>query len=143
MWVGTVGGLQYLDIGGNPAQSKPQVLQAGLGAQASVPGKLHTVSGIRATVRALLESSDGTLWIGTIGDGVWTLRGAMLTRVSGQGLLPSETVLNLFEDDRRQIWIGTQAGLVRLNRTPMSVVPLPEVGDPDFETISGDAHGDV
>lgn len=135
LWVGTVGGLQYLD-----------------------KGQFHAVAGIRATVRTLLEASDGTLWIGTIGDGVWTLhpseqrthsgepglRGwGKLTRVSGQGLLPSETVLCLFEDDQRQIWIGTQAGLVRLNRTPVRVVPLPEGGDPDYETISGDEHGTV
>jgi signal transduction histidine kinase/ligand-binding sensor domain-containing protein len=124
LWVGTVGGLQYLE-----------------------KGQFHTVDGIRATVRTLLEASDGTLWIGTIGDGVWKLqpgeRGDKLTQVSGQGLLPSETVLYLFEDDQRQIWIGTQAGLVRLNGTPVRVVTLPEGGDPDFETISGDERGDV
>jgi ligand-binding sensor domain-containing protein/signal transduction histidine kinase len=128
LWVGTVGGLQYLER-----------------------GQFHTVSGIRATVRTLLEASDGTLWIGTIGNGVWTLKPGVgpdkltdtLTQVSGQGLLPSETVLYLFEDDQRQIWIGTQAGLVRLNRTPVRVVALPESGDPDFETISGDDRGNV
>lgn len=123
LWVGTVGGLQYLE-----------------------KGKFHTVAGIRATVRTLLESSDGTLWIGTIGNGVWTLHPGSsdtLRRISGQGLLPSETVLYLFEDDQRQIWIGTQAGLVRLNKTPVRVVALPESGDPDFGTISGDEHGDV
>jgi signal transduction histidine kinase/ligand-binding sensor domain-containing protein len=124
LWVGTVGGLQYLE-----------------------KGQFHTVAGIRATVRTLLEASDGMLWIGTIGDGVWTLRhgthGDNLARMSGQGLLPSETVLYLLEDDQRQIWIGTQAGLVRLNRTPVGVVKLPEGGDPDYETISGDQRGDV
>ena len=124
LWIGTVGGLQYLD-----------------------KGQFHAVAGIRATVRTLLEDSDGKLWIGTIGDGVWTLRRGphddKLERMSGQGLLPSETVLYLFEDSQRQIWIGTQAGLVRLNRTPVRVVKLPEGGDPDYETISGDRRGDV
>jgi ligand-binding sensor domain-containing protein/signal transduction histidine kinase len=122
--VGTVGGLQYL-----------------------ANGRFHTMPGIRATVRTLLQASDGTLWIGTIGDGVWTLRtgptGDRLTQMSGQGLLPSQTVLYLFEDKQAQIWIGTQAGLVRLNRTPVRVVKLPEGGDPDYETISGDDRGDV
>jgi ligand-binding sensor domain-containing protein len=138
LWVGTVGGLQFFEN-----------------------GKFHAMAEIHATVRSLLQATDGTLWIGTIGDGVWTLvpadlkalaadrrvkRDAQqdhLTRLSGQGLLPSETVLYLFEDDQRQIWIGTQAGLVRLNRTPVRVVALPEGGDPDFETISGDQSGDV
>jgi ligand-binding sensor domain-containing protein/signal transduction histidine kinase len=120
LWIGTVGGLQYLEN-----------------------GRFHTVASIRATVRTLLEASDGTLWIGTIGNGVWTLRGDTLTHISEQGLLPSETVLYLFEDTQRQIWIGTQAGLVRLNKTPVRVIALPEGGDPDFETISGDEHGNV
>jgi ligand-binding sensor domain-containing protein/signal transduction histidine kinase len=120
LWIGTVGGLQYLER-----------------------GRFHTVASIRATVRTLLEASDGTLWIGTIGNGVWTLRGDKLTHISEQGLLPSETVLYLFEDTQRQIWIGTQAGLVRLNKTPVRVIALPEGGDPDFETISGDDRGNV
>jgi ligand-binding sensor domain-containing protein/signal transduction histidine kinase len=124
VWVGTVGGLQYLDY-----------------------GQFHSVPGIHATVRTLLEATDGTLWIGTIGNGVWTLKPGQgadtLAQMSGNGLLPSETVLYLFEDDQRQIWIGTQAGLVRLNRTPVRVVTLPESGDPDFETISGDDRGNV
>ena len=120
VWVGTVGGLQRL-----------------------VDGQFRTVPGIHATVRTLLQTSDGTLWIGTIGEGLWTYRAGQLTRVSGPGILPSDTVLSIFEDDQRQIWIGTQAGLVRLNRTMVSLVPLPEEGDPDFETISGDDMGDL
>jgi ligand-binding sensor domain-containing protein/signal transduction histidine kinase len=120
LWVGTVGGLQRLEH-----------------------GRFRTVPGIHATVRSLLQTSDGTLWIGTIGDGLWTFRDGRLTRVSRPGFLPSDTVLSIFEDDQGQIWIGTQAGLVRLNKTMVSLVPLPEGGDPDFETISGDDVGDV
>lgn len=120
IWVGTVGGLQRLRA-----------------------GSFHTVPGIHATVRSLLESRDGTLWIGTIGDGLWTLRNERLTQVSRAGLLPSDTVLCILEDSLQQIWVGTQAGLVRLNKTPVGVVTLPESGDPDFETISGDDRGSV
>jgi len=120
IWVGTVGGLQRLR-----------------------DGRFETVPGIRATVRSLMQTTDGTLWIGTIGDGLWTLNDGRLTQVSRPGLLPSDTVLSIFEDDQKQIWIGTQAGLVRLARSPISVTSLPESGDPDYETISGDDRGDV
>jgi ligand-binding sensor domain-containing protein/signal transduction histidine kinase len=120
VWVGTVGGLQSLEN-----------------------GRFQALPGIHATVRTLLQTSDGTLWIGTIGDGLWTFRNGRLTQVSSPGLLPSDTVLSIFEDRQKQIWIGTQAGLVRLNKTPVSLVPLPEGGDPDYETISGDNNGDV
>lgn len=110
-------------------------------------GRFHSVPGIRATVRALLQASDGMLWIGTIGDGVWTLRPGSqrdsLVKMSGQGMLPSQTVLYLFEDNQAQVWICTQAGLLRLNGTPVRVVKLLEGGDPDYETISGDARGNV
>jgi ligand-binding sensor domain-containing protein/signal transduction histidine kinase len=120
VWVGTVGGLESFQH-----------------------DRFHVVAGIHATVRSLLQTRDGTLWIGTIGNGVWTLRDGHLAQVSVPGLLPSETVLSIFEDDQAQIWLGTQAGLVRLNKTPVSVVALPEGGDPDFETISGDDRGNV
>jgi ligand-binding sensor domain-containing protein/signal transduction histidine kinase len=120
VWVGTVGGLESFQ-----------------------GGRFNVVSGIHATVRSLLQTKDGTLWIGTIGNGLWTLQDGRLAQVNIPSLLPSETVLSIFEDDQEQIWIGTQAGLVRLNKTPVSVVALPEGGDPDFETISGDDHGNV
>jgi ligand-binding sensor domain-containing protein/signal transduction histidine kinase len=120
LWVGTVGGLQYFRN-----------------------GKFQTLPGIHTTVRTLLQTSDGTLWIGTIGDGLWTFRDGQLLKVSRPGLLPSNTVLSIFEDSQKQVWIGTQAGLVRLNKTPVRVVTLPEGSDPDYETISGDNHGDL
>lgn len=120
VWAGTVGGLQRLRA-----------------------GKFEVVPGINATVRSLLAGADGRLWIGTIGKGLWTLHGDRLEQMSTPGLLPSDTILSLMQDDQQQIWIGTQAGLVRLARTPISVVALPESGDPDYETISGDVDGDV
>ena len=120
LWVGTVSGLQRLRR-----------------------GQFEAVPGLHATVRSLLETSDGSLWIGTIGEGLWMFRNEHLTRVSRDGLLPSDTVLSMIEDDHQQIWVGTQAGLVRLARSPVSVVPLPEGGDPDLETISGDKSGNI
>jgi len=125
VWVGTVGGLQCLRN-----------------------GRFVIVSGISYTVRTMLQTGDGTLWIGTIGGGLWTANigvggNVVLKRVSRPSLLPSDTVLSIFEDDQKQIWIGTQAGLVRLTQTPVGLIPLPEGGDPDFETISGDSHGAI
>jgi ligand-binding sensor domain-containing protein/signal transduction histidine kinase len=113
IWVGTVGGLERL-----------------------VNGKFQRVSAINSTVRTLKQTSDGTLWIGTIGGGLWTYKDASFSRLDG--LLPSNTVLVVLEDDTHQIWIGLQDGLVRLSRTPVQVVPLPGGSDADFETIAGD-----
>lgn len=51
-------------------------------------------------------------------------------------MLPSETVLAIFEDHNRRMWIGTQNGLVRLEATSVQVVPLPNGTEADYGTIS-------
>jgi len=120
VWVGTVGGLAKL-----------------------VDGHFERVPPIRATVRSLLQTNDGSLWIGTIGDGLWILREGQLTKVNEPGLLPSTTILSILEDNYGQVWIGTQVGLLRLSSTPVTIVPLPDPRDSDFETISGDSSGKI
>jgi ligand-binding sensor domain-containing protein/signal transduction histidine kinase len=121
VWVGTVSGLQRL-----------------------LPGAARFVrfAGVQGTVRTLRETSDGTLWIGTIGQGAYTLRDGRLA-VVGAGTdedlkLPSKTVLSVFEDAERNVWMGTQAGVVRFSRSLVQLVPLPNASDSDFETISRD-----
>jgi ligand-binding sensor domain-containing protein/signal transduction histidine kinase len=112
VWVGTAGGLQKMK-----------------------GGRFSEVPGMHMAVRSLMQSSDGTLWIGTIGNGLWTLQDGRLLRADSPGLLPSVTVLHLFEDATHQIWIGTQSGLVRLTQTIIHVVPLPQSGDKDVEKV--------
>lgn len=120
IWVGTVGGLDR-----------------------RVGDRFVQVPGITGTVRVLRQTEDGTLWIGTIGHGLWTYRAGRLTRITIPGLLPSKTILSLYEDQSRQVWVGTQDGLVRLSRTPVRVLPLPGNSDADFGTISPDGPGKV
>ena len=115
IWVGTVGGLDRL---------------AG--------SRFAPVAQIAGTVRTLRETDDGTLWVGTIGHGLWTYRSGRLVHVSPEELLPSKTVLSIYEDRSKQVWVGTQDGLVRLSSTPVRVLPLPSDADSDFGTISPD-----
>jgi signal transduction histidine kinase/ligand-binding sensor domain-containing protein len=118
VWVGTVSGLERL-----------------------VGQKFERVPEITGTVRTLKQTSDGTLWIGTIGNGLWTYKDGIFLRL--KTLLPDNTVLKIFEDDSRQVWLGLQDGLVRLGRTPVREVPLPGGSDADFETISGNGDSSL
>jgi len=122
VWVGTVSGLEELRPGA---------------------AQFERVPGIQGTVRVLRQTSDGSLWIGMIGGGLRMVRGRETVTMSAEDELPSNTVLNVFEDDERNIWIGTQAGMVRLTRTPVRIVPLPRNVDSDFGTIYADRDGTI
>ena len=120
MWVGTVSGLNRMAAG-----------QKGF----------QRVGGIRGTVRVLRQTADGVLWIGTIGQGVYEYRAGSLTQITAPQSLPSNTVLNFFEDDERNFWIGTQSGMLRLTEAEVSIIPLPKANDSDFGTIYLDRDG--
>ena len=120
IWVGTVSGLNRM-----------------------LPG--HTsfdrVAGVGGTVRVLLQDASGVLWIGTIGQGVFEWSAGVLTQITAPSSLPSNTILNFFEDSEKNFWIGTQTGMVRLRRSAVSIVPLPKANDSDFGTIYQDRDG--
>jgi ligand-binding sensor domain-containing protein/signal transduction histidine kinase len=120
IWVGTVGGLDRL-----------------------VEGKFEPVPQIRGTVRTLRQTSDGTLWIGSIGHGLYRYVNGGFSHLTSADLLPSNTILSIFEDEEQQVWIGTQEGMVRLSKTPVSVLPLPGDSDSDIGTISADTDGTI
>jgi ligand-binding sensor domain-containing protein len=122
VWVGTVSGLQRMATG--ETSFKP-------------------IKEINGTVRVLHEMSDGTLWIGTIGRGLLTYREQRFSGIAVPDPLPSNTVLNLFEDVEKNIWIGTQGGMLRLIKTPVRTVKLPDAADSDAETVYQDRSGDV
>jgi ligand-binding sensor domain-containing protein/signal transduction histidine kinase len=125
MWVGTVSGLQKMLPGtrGTSAFTK--------------------VADIYGTVRFLRQTVDGALWIGTIGNGIYVLRDGQLANLSVHNGLPSNTALNLFEDAEKNIWIGTQAGMLRLSKTAVNTVRLPDAAEADAGTIFEDTNGDL
>jgi ligand-binding sensor domain-containing protein/signal transduction histidine kinase len=122
IWAGTVSGLHRLRPGSADFQRVP---------------------GIQGTVRVLRQTSDGMLWIGMIGGGIRSIKGYDSVTMTATDTLPSNTVLNVFEDDERNIWIGTQAGMVRLTRTPVRIALLPRTVDSDFGTIYADRDGSM
>ncbi len=122
LWVGAIGGL-YRKL--------------------SASDSFQRMSDTSGTVRFLRETSDGTLWIGTIGHGIYKYRDHKFSQMTGPDNLPSNTALNLFEDVENNIWIGTQAGMLRLSKTRVQTVALPDTGDYDAETVYQDHNGDL
>ena len=125
IWVGTVSGLHRKAF----AQGETSRFE-----------KVREVGG---TVRFLRQTSEGALWIGTIGHGLYIYRDGSFSKMTAPERLPSNTVLNLFEDVEQNIWVGTQAGMLRLSNTPVHTVALPEALDSDAETVYEDRGGDV
>jgi len=122
VWVGTVSGLQRMSTTETSFKAVPEV---------------------KGTVRVLREMSDGVLWIGTIGRGLLTYHDHRFSGMAVPDPLPSGTVLNLFEDVEKNIWIGTQGGMLRLIQTPVRTVKLPDAADSDAETVYQDRNGDL
>ncbi len=112
LWVGTLSGLHRL----------------------MEPGVLQRLNGVSAQVSVIRESTNGTIWAGTVGQGLYYYRQSHLFHVASHNL-PGRTVEAVLEDRERNIWLGTQAGIVRLSRTPVSIVPFPGGVDSEFETL--------
>ncbi len=125
IWVGTVSGVHRLSPG------------------TSTTAQFERIPEVNATVRLLRQTSDGTVWIGTIGHGLYAYRDGRFLKMTAPQKLPSNTVLNLFEDVERNIWVGTQAGMLRLSNTPVTTVPLPDASDSDAETVYEDRGGEI
>lgn len=71
-------------------------------------------------IRSLLTTRDGTLWIGTFNGGLSCLTNGRIARVSLNGL-PSNGVVELFEDSQSRLWLGTWNGLACLSNGTLRV----------------------
>jgi signal transduction histidine kinase/ligand-binding sensor domain-containing protein len=122
IWVGTVGGLYRLPLGQDRFEPLP---------------------GVSGTIRSLRETLSGEVWAGSIGGGIFRIRGNRVTHLKAPSPLISNTVLSIFADSDHDLWLGTQAGMMRLSRTPVRVLPLSEAADSDFGTVALDTDGSL
>ncbi|HLH36534.1 MAG TPA: two-component regulator propeller domain-containing protein [Alloacidobacterium sp.] len=99
------------------------------------------VDGVVGTVRTLHEMKDGSVWIGTIGHGLFVMRDNRFSHYAAPEVLPSNIVLGIYEDSYGDIWLGTQAGMLRLRKAEITTVEVPGMADSDFGSIYQDRHG--
>jgi signal transduction histidine kinase/ligand-binding sensor domain-containing protein len=96
------------------------------------------------TVRAILQSRDGYLWVGTL-DGLARFDGVRFT-VFNKGTtpgLPANRVLGLYEDPQNDLWIALgENGLARYHAGQFTLFGQKE-GLPSAGSIAGDQHGNL
>lgn len=91
--------------------------------------------------RCLFQDSSGTLWVGTEGGGLGSLReGRFKTITTAEGL-PSNTITALSEDPGKRLWIGTPSGLTVLEEGRIKALPGGELRQNHIAFIYKDSHG--
>ncbi len=139
LWVGTRMGLQTLDAHGRFHPVGPRTATV-MGVAEDADGRVFVTDpavGIRPAAVArpgwglqgrgffLFRDSRAQFWVGTIGQGLWRVRGTAAGRPSVVGTNAqqvSDGVWYVFEDRERNIWAGTTHGLVRLLHHTMTPV---------------------
>jgi PAS domain S-box-containing protein len=74
-------------------------------------------------VISLAETDDGKIWMGTLGDGLFLLRGGRVTHVNAG--LPDRKINCLLAIGSDDLWVGTDRGLYREKGTAFRRLELP------------------
>jgi signal transduction histidine kinase/ligand-binding sensor domain-containing protein len=111
---------------------------AGMGPQRLVNGRIMPYAGVRTESRAriLLSDHEGSLWIGTMGQGLLHVHQGHIDKYSREDGLSGDTVYSLLEDREHNIWVATDRGLDRFR-------DLPVVTFSKREGLSDDTAGSV
>lgn len=108
-----------------------------------------TASLAHGSILALYEGQSGRLWIGTAGDGLRCVVDGRIASWSTMNGLPSDVIAGIVEDEQKNIWLATSAGIYRVNRSDaeksLATPNIPLVCQlvsnartiPDSSTISG------
>ena len=74
----------------------------------------------RPYVSALAEEPDGTVWAGSVSEGLFRFQEGRLTAINSSSGLSESTVASLLVDHTGGLWVGTGAGLNRMQRKMLS-----------------------
>jgi len=93
LWIGTSFGVARLENGTVITPHQPVTLRSG--------------------VRVVLEDREGSLWVGTMQQGLEVFRHGTWTHYGVEDGLGSLAVRELYQDSRGAVWVGTWGGLTR------------------------------
>lgn len=74
----------------------------------------------RPYVTALAEASDGSVWAGSVREGVFEFKAGKLTSIDASSGLSDNFVAALLVDFEGNLWVGTGAGLSCLRQSPLT-----------------------
>ena len=94
-------------------------------------------------VTHILRDSDGTLWVGTYGNGLLrSANGHDFDRFSRKEGLVNNSVRGIFEDGEHNLWVGTNGGLERFSAGRFITFGMPEgISDPYARCVFQDRDG--
>ncbi|KIA91775.1 hypothetical protein OC25_20085 [Pedobacter kyungheensis] len=103
IWVGTPAGLYTL---------KPD-LKVGFETFKDQSGQAF-----KSNINCIQQDSEGNIWLGTYHKGLVLLhqRNSTFELFNAKNNLPSDNILSLVEDEQKNLWIGTDNGLVKYDR---------------------------
>jgi ligand-binding sensor domain-containing protein/signal transduction histidine kinase len=101
-------------------------------------GRLSAVGDPDWVIQALQTSSDGALWIGTLGSGLARYDHQNFQHARAPLELSSNTISAVSEDREHNIWVGTAGGMERLTASATTLFALPGATETQFETIYND-----
>jgi len=91
---------------------------------------------------SLCRDPEGNLWIGTVGSGLVRIGEHDKTTYLAADTLPDNTVLTLFEDNARNLWVGTQDGLLRMTRSGVKTITSKDgLADDNVASVYEDPSG--
>ena len=157
-----VGGneLVYLDESDNPSLSSPEVpvpfsirsllltrdgrLIVGTlgGVFENLGGKFNRLPFPGGDVERLCQSADGTIWAGTVSNGLWRLQGEKASQVPIGNDEPGHSILAMSADASGLLWVGTENGLSRIEPTNVHFIPS-RAAAVDRETFGTSLKGAV
>ncbi len=73
-------------------------------------------------ISALAEQPDGTVWAGSVGEGLFQFKSGKLVAVNASSGLPDNLVEAELVDREGKLWVGTHGGLNRICTREMSVL---------------------
>ncbi|GIV60200.1 MAG: hybrid sensor histidine kinase/response regulator [Rhodothermaceae bacterium] len=90
------------------------------------------------------EGRDGTLWVGTIDGRLLHGRGRRFERIALQDLLPVKVVNRVFGDAEGNVWVATDAGLIRVTaRKFPAYTPHEGLSEAQVYTVYEDRRGTI